>query len=399
MLTCASFAVHDVAVGPPQSRLLPSDLSAAVSKLGTPIAIYQPDSDVPIVEFVYQHSIFVSAVYDAFYHHYPLKLNPNVVWLTIVQGFASYVNRNVEALRDQFVSHQDKEKITIFRPDFRYGSPTNDWPSVFPQFAAEIEAKTKAGIRELLESNFSNTTATDRVCSHIALMDVCQGYFDYGIRGGCGIPRIDLLGSVEDWRLVRRKAEALSQFDRQGKSHLSAWLSALLPALAHFVAAAEGSPDVAFWGSVCNLCGLSGMTGSPVTGWVSVLFPYFQDGHGGLRENNDLNLWARCFAIAKQKGAKNALADALSAMSRSPHCLPNVQIEYGVNIEDFPPGLASAPVKMMWEDVGKFQDLTFYGGIFALHQHPDGALEPRTGWAVVDSSAVKREERRGRFCR
>jgi hypothetical protein len=36
-----------------------------------------------------------------------------------------------------------------------------------------------------------------------------------------------------------------------------------------------------------------------------------------------------------------------------------------------------------WADVGKEQDLKFYGGIFALYQHPDGALEPRTGWIVV----------------
>jgi hypothetical protein len=137
------------------------ELSAAVTTLGAPIAIHQPDSDVPIVDFFNEHNLFVSAVYTAFYRHFPLKLNPNIVWLTIVQGFALYVNQNARAVRGSFVSHQGKEAISFSRPDFRYGSPTNDWTSVFPEIARAIEAKTKGGIRELLESNFSNTIATD----------------------------------------------------------------------------------------------------------------------------------------------------------------------------------------------------------------------------------------------
>jgi hypothetical protein len=53
-------------------------------------------------------------------------------------------------------------------------------------------------------------------------------------------------------------------------------------------------------------------------------------------------------------------------------------------LEDFPSGVSKAPVSVTWLDVGKSQDLLFYGGIVALHQHPDGALEARTGWAVVE---------------
>jgi hypothetical protein len=361
-----------------------------VSRLGSPVGIYEPDSDLPIIKFFDTPSLLASAVYDAFYKHFPLRLNPNIVWLTIVQGFATYVNENAEALRDKFVSHKGKQTITIQRGDFRYGSPANDWASVFPQFADAIEARTKAGIRELLESNFSNTTATDRACSHIALMDVCQSYFAYRMCSGCGIPRIDLLGTVEDWRLLRTKAEALKQFVPQGEGHLSVWLGALLPALDHFVAAAEGSPDVAFWGSVCNLCGASGIIGSPVTGWVSVLFPYLLDGGGGLRPNPKLSQWARCFENAKKNGLEGAMNDARAAHGSCPwRDGSSDHIEIGVDLRNFPPGLSSAPVFVQWSDVDMGQNLTFYGGIFALHQHPDGALEPRTGWAVVDCGPPK----------
>jgi hypothetical protein len=266
--------------------------------------------------------------------------------------------------------HSGKETICVERPDFRYRSPANDWASVFPQFAAEIEKRTQPGLREAIECNFTNTTATDRVCSHIALMDVCQQYFDYSMRCGCGFPRIDLMGTVEDWRLLRAKAEGLRQFqpdDTRSTSvgHLAVWLSALLPTLDHFVAAAEGSPDLAFWGSVCNLAGASGHGGPSVTGWIGLLFPYIQG-----RPNGQLNFWSECFRMAETVGLARAME------------LADIQIG-GIDLKHFPIGLSKAPVHVIWEDVEKEEDLVFYGGLFTRHQHPDGALEVRTGWGVV----------------
>jgi hypothetical protein len=231
--------------------------------------------------------------------------------LTILQGFSRYVNLNSEALRDKFVTHQGRATLGVSRPDFRYQSPSNDWESVFPQFAAMIESSTVPGVREKIECQFSNTTATDRACSHIALMDICQQYFHYEMLSGCGFPRIDLLGTVEDWRLLRLKAEGMREFQPTGKcdqevGHLSVWLEALLPALDHFVAAAEGNPNLAFWGSVCNIHGLSGIIASPVTGWIGVLFPYVIDGDK-LKRNTKVNLWRKTFDVAKSYGVEKAL--------------------------------------------------------------------------------------------
>jgi hypothetical protein len=378
-----------------------NDLHQFVSFLGPPSATYHPDSDIPVIRFFGSPNLLVSSVYSAFYRHYPLKLNPNIIWLTILQGFSRYVNLNSEALRGKFVTHQGQATISVCRPDFRYQSPSNDWESVFPQFSDGIEANTVPGVREKIECRFSNTTATDRACSHISLMDICQKYFHYEMCCGCGFPRIDLLGTVEDWRLLREKAEGLKQFQPTGKcdeevEHLSVWLEALLPALDHFVAAAEGNPDLPFWGSVCNLCGLSGMIGSPVTGWIGVLFPYLIGGES-LRRNWALNLWRKAFDVAKSYGVEKALelasgAQRLGFGGRGDDD-DGKWLLYGIKLESFPSSLSKAPVAVTWLDVGKKQDVLFYGGIFAMHQHPDGALEVRTGWAVVDAVAAKKSVR------
>jgi hypothetical protein len=375
-------------------------MTAIRQYLGEPVAAYVPDQDVPVIEFFDEPSVLACAVYTAFYRHYPIKLNPNVIWLTILQGLVTYVERNAEVLRDIFVSDEGRQVIAINRPDFVYRRPSNDWPSVFCQFSDGINARTKPGVCEMLECDFSNTTATDRACAHITLMNVCEKYFEYVCFCGCGIPRVDLLGTVEDWHLLWAKTEALKKFERPANpdspdlEHFSDWVTTLLAALDQFVAAAEGRPDLAFWGSACNTFGDSGGVGGVVTGWVSVFFP-FQKMNENLVPNWAINTWRECFKLAKTVGVEEALREALRRYDGS----TDEEYEdyeqsriFGIRLDDFPSGLASAPVRFCWGN-GKEQKLLFYGGLFAMHQHPDGALEPRTGWAVVDAKkSVRREQ-------
>jgi hypothetical protein len=323
-------------------------------------------------------NLLAQAVYTAFYKHYPLKLAPDVVWLTIVQGVGSYVDKHHEALRGKFVSHQDQKTLTVVRPDFQYGSPTNDWESVFPQFATLIDENTTQGTRELLECSFSTTTPVDRACSHIALMDVCKHYFKYVMLCGCGIPYIELMGTVEDWRLMEAKVRELGRFKLEGDpDKYGEWVECLGDIAGQFVAAAEGHPDTAFCGSGCNLCGASGGAGSPVTGWVSGLFLY----RGSGEPNWYAVGWREAYELAKKEGAAGALAKAVKAGHGG--WFGEGGTIYGMDLDSFPLGINRAPVKVLWLGVGKEEELSFCGGLAAIHQHKDGALEVRTGWAVV----------------
>ena len=228
-----------------------------------------------------QHNLFAAAVHQAFYEHLPLVLSPDVIWLTIAQGLAKHVDNNAKALRDRFVDFQGKKTITVLRPGFVKGSPSNDWPGVFPDFESEIAKFVGTEITsEILSCNFSTTGPVERVASVITLMDTVKHYFAYKMRAGCGFPSIALKGTLADWVSVRRKAEALRRFK------LGWWLDVLLPVLDQFVAAAQGSPDLPFWRSLCNMYGASGRIKPPVTGWLQVFFPYLADGHRstGLKE-------------------------------------------------------------------------------------------------------------------
>ncbi|EOD18733.1 hypothetical protein EMIHUDRAFT_470197 [Emiliania huxleyi CCMP1516] len=316
-------------------------------------------------------------------------------------GVANHVDQNAEGLRDRFVSHEGKEEIVIERPSFVKGSPHNDWEGVFPEFAEKIAAKTKGGVAELAQCDFSTTTPVERVVSQITLMDTVQHYFQYTMCCGCGFPSITLTGTPADWERVRSKAAALRSYD------LDWWLDALLPALDHFVQAAHGRPDLDFWRSLCHInTGTSFPVYEPVTGWLQVFFPYllapgFDDGFGRgggfdeakggvakkkLRRNGGLANYAESFA--SKVNAANFGAQRRSGSSSRDSWNPPEGTGDGVKLELFPPGLSSAPFTYKDAMTGLQHKMAFYGGSSCLVQHTDGDLEPKVGWAVLDSGVL-----------
>ena len=46
---------------------------------------------------------------------------------------------------------------------------------------------------------FTTTTVNDRVVAAVSVMSTLQNYFEYVCCLMCGIPKVTLLGTVEDW--------------------------------------------------------------------------------------------------------------------------------------------------------------------------------------------------------
>lgn len=56
---------------------------------------------------------------------------------------------------------------------------------------------------------FSTTTPTASAVHELGLMDSMQHYFSYRFRTKCGISKVKLLGTLEDWELLKEKAKGL----------------------------------------------------------------------------------------------------------------------------------------------------------------------------------------------
>lgn len=336
-----TFQVDDVEKG---ARLYPTvEAKSAFTKLAqvNPEA-WGSNAPGPVVEVRHQSlNGLVAAVHLAYDQHYPLTLSPDDVWLTIAQGFAIHVNENAEALRQQFVAHEGKKYIEVVRNSFVKGSPDNDWMGTFSEFSDKL-AEHIGKKRDLLVSNFSTTGVVERAASEIVLMDAMQSYFSYGMRTACGIPEVTLLGTVEDWKQIRDRARALSEFQCE------AWINALVPVLDEFVKASEGQADPAFWQEFYKLGGGSG--GPFVSGWINTLFPYV--GRKRVHPNKLVVTW-------KDRNARGGVP------------------------EDFPNGMSAVP--FVWHYYGQEIPMQFLGGFVGPYQDPtDFGVRPSIGWAIAD---------------
>lgn len=374
----------------------PDSLADAWRRMGGTIEAMSPAPLGTVAVFTKQN-LFAKAVHAAFFDHHPLVLSPDIIWLTIAQGLANHVDQHAEALRDQFVSHEGKKELVIERPEFIKGAPDNDWEGVFPEFSALISANSVPGTAELIQNEFSTTGPVERVVSHITLMDAVQHYFTYTICCGCGFPSITLIGTPQDWEKIRSKAEALRKYD------LDWWLSGLLPALDQFVAAAHGRPDLDFWRSLCMInTGTSFPVYEPLTGWIQVFFPYLIDAAPSFGSFEVSEEGQAKKALRPNEGIANYLDSYRNKVNvanfetlkgpkkSSGRFAPQPSgVGFGTELELFPPAMSSAPFTYKDFGTGKEHKMAFFGGVTCLVQHEDGSIEPKVGWAVMDSGLVK----------
>lgn len=323
-----TFEVSKVEVGTKKLALGPA-LAAFAKRLGK--AGEAAAANLPALVATDLHP-FVHAAHVAFDQHLPLVISPDDVWLCIAQAFAHHVDMNAEALREHFVQHEGKAQIVVIRDGFRKGSPDNDWPGVFGQFSEAIAAHIGKQ-RDLVVAGFSTTGPVERAASEVVLMSAMKSYFEYVVLTRCGIPRVTLLGTPEDWRSVKRRAEHLAEYG------LEKWVKQLSPIVDEFIAASEGRANRERWQSFYKF--ESGSGGDRVTGWINVLFPF-----------------------VRAQGSDRLVSNP------GTHTAPS----------SFPSGLAIAP--FTWKYLGTSIPMEFVAGFAGISQDDELAVRPAIGWAV-----------------
>eukprot|EP00493_Phyllostaurus_siculus_P009083 UN09196 len=105
-------------------------------------------------------------------------------------------------------------------------------------------------------------------------MDAMKSYFSYKVRTMCGIPKVKLLGTLNDWKQLKKSVQDLKEYK------LGWWVDKLIPVMDQFIKTYEGKGfDKHFWGSVYKRHSTFG-SGATTTadGWITLMFPYNKDG-------------------------------------------------------------------------------------------------------------------------
>lgn len=219
---------------------------------------------------------FIGALHYAYAQHRPISIAPDMIWLLICQGFAKHVDYHAEELRSKFVSFSGKKELTVYQEStdkfFVKGGQDNPWELVFPQFAEQIQQNVGKDLCDVLISDFTTTTPTEKIASQITLMDIMHNYFEYTLDSKCGIPEIIIEGNLKDWESIKVKLNKLKGYK------IDNWIDALNPIIDEFIAAKKGVINKNFWDSIYKISMGSG--GGDVSGWVIKFFPYLNSADG-----------------------------------------------------------------------------------------------------------------------
>lgn len=215
---------------------------------------------------------FLVAAHRAFADHRPLALSPDMIWQLLVQMAAEEVHAAPDKYRRLFADHeQGSRTLEVRRDGFVLGSKQNDWSGVFSELEQRIVSKVPDSPAGDFAHAFSTSTATEIAARQVVLLKAASPYYNYQLSTMCGIPRIEIHGSVDDWRWIRERVAGLRPFNMERR------VKAMMPVLDECVAAAEGKASPAFWKSYYKYASESGS--SYVSGWINVFF---------VRENDKL---------------------------------------------------------------------------------------------------------------
>jgi hypothetical protein len=223
---------------------------------------------------------FVATVFEAYSNHYPLELSVEDIWVAIAQGIGIHLNENAEKYRELMVSHEGKKTLNVTVDDLRipdsarpkYGDksvPAINWSAAVRLMGEEIKKDMKTDLATLLTTPFSNTTAVEQAVFDCTLMDTVKSYYKYKFMLTCGLPRVTLRGSPDDFQQVIDRVNQL----RVIFTDFHWWLDTLLPHLQQLKASAEGNPDIDWWQKICHTVG-GGSDISMLAGWLADFVPY-----------------------------------------------------------------------------------------------------------------------------
>lgn len=139
------------------------------------------------------HNGYLEYLEHCWGHHCGVVLSPDIVWQTLLGEVASIVATDPEGYRHLFSESKGKREIIV------YGHPRN--PEWMHDVMSHLRKLVPAGT-DVFVPTFSTTTAEARLARNAMFCSLVSPYYCYSIFC-CGIPRVDFLGTPEDWEKVR----------------------------------------------------------------------------------------------------------------------------------------------------------------------------------------------------
>jgi hypothetical protein len=292
----------------------------------------------------------LGTIFTAYSRHIPLKLTPDDIWIAILIAFAKYVKKNSEIMRQKCVKHEDKKALTIQL----FGDTVeniDNWEAVLELFVDKMVEHTQDDIVAWSVCDFSTSTSKEKFISRIALFSGFSNFFKPYARMCCGLSKVTLEGTLDDWKQILQKAQKLYIFDQP---ILSQWADVLIPVLNEFVDAYRGNVNTEFWQRICTYKPQGSGSDKNLRGWFMVFSPFNQEGNYILRSPEQIK-------------ADNIYCDIIN--KQVPSCCIETQI--------------------LIDDIHGTQNVTLFAGLLMTDYNSDtNELSPTRDYAIIKATYV-----------
>jgi hypothetical protein len=293
--------------------------------------------------------------YQSYVNHMPVSINPDILWMLIVQGFSRHIDQNAEKLRNKFVDFDGKKELTVDGDELTIEEITKEgWERTFKEFVEKIKENAGESMIKLITPSFSTTTPTIQVSSQIAIMSCFKNYFKFiRLWGGCGFPYINLEGTLNDYEELKRKVEKLMGYD------IDDWIKELIIIIKKIVETKKGKIDIDFWKNMMINEEAMEPRGSGeltkvnnIDGWLLNFYPYYKIDDS----------FERCEKLKRRKDFNKP-----------------IDVEH---LKYLPEEFIEVPLTMLHKITLKETELSVKTGFLGMIQEKNGLIKPEIGWFI-----------------
>lgn len=192
----------------------------------------------------------------AWSNHYSIVLKPDDIWNIVLNELATEVVNNSKTYATLFTTTPDeKQQIIVL---------TGDVESIDPlAVVAALKNRVPSDVNAFFPT-FTTTTDSNRLANSIVFCDMVSPYYEYCTKL-CGIPKIKLLGTSEDWLLLAEQIDNLKTIFQTDK--VNTYLTNCHKTATALYDAISGNNTVEFFKNIFKIrsCG----SGSDeVNGWM-----------------------------------------------------------------------------------------------------------------------------------
>lgn len=213
---------------------------------------------------------FLSTILTGYAKHLPVHLTPEDFLLNLDCIVSEFVQTDPEKYRPLFVSHTEKEIIQFHAEHEKNGT---EWDKALSHWAKTIVDKSTDGdFTKTFLCDFSSSTVVDYLISCSHLMNINKNYYGYEMIYCCGIPKVYLHGSTEDWQNLVKKT--ISIMDKFQNTELYQYIKKMyLPPLVQLHNTVSQYVDEYWWSNMIKSSKCGSGSQDEFSGWICDMFP------------------------------------------------------------------------------------------------------------------------------